>query len=241
MTIKQWKNLPAMLAGVAMLIIFAGAVLTHVGRRIGIIDPHVRIIGDATPTGASERAVIRALTPPALDGEVTRTAERLRELSGVTTALVLYATGERLRGRTPATVSELLAGVERQGLMPPGVMVQDQPGYLTVTHRAGASGRAAHGDLFVRYRPQPLGIEVVATGREGRDGPALMMRVPEAASDEGASYFVATGIEEVQIPAAFAAASEVIAQGWTRATLRAVAVPSGERQGLREWAGKRAS
>ena len=47
-----------------------------------------------------------------------------------------------------------------------------------------------HGSLFVRYRPAPLAIEVVALGREQRDGPAILVRVPDDNSKEGgASLF----------------------------------------------------
>lgn len=241
MSIGGWKNVPAVIVGAAMLIVVGASVAARLAQYIGVIDPHVQIFADRTPEGARERAGVRPLTPSAMDGEVTRTTERLRELSAVTTALALYAAGERLRGRTPGTVSDLLAGVTKEGLMPPGVTSESQPGLLTVAHSGGTGGDVAHGNLFVRYRPRPFGVEVVAVGRERRDGPALMMRVPDGAKEnEGVSYYMATRLDGVRIPAAFAEESQVISAGWTKQLLRAVKVPREEHGDLREWAGRRA-
>ncbi|MGH9898153.1 MAG: hypothetical protein ACRD63_14580 [Pyrinomonadaceae bacterium] len=242
MSIKKWNNLPALILGTVMLIVVGSSIVTRFAQHIDVIDPHVIIVGDAVSDSVKRRASSASLTPPAIDGEVTRATERLRELSGVTTALVLYATMERLQGHTPGTVNDLLAGVIRQGLMPPGVIQEAQPGLLTVTHRTIAGDSVAHGNLFVRYRPQPLGIEIVAVGKEERDGPAMMMRVPnDEANDKEASYYMTTRLDDVRIPVAFAEESAVIAHGWSKETLRVVKVPQGEQQDLREWASKRVS
>ena len=106
-----------------------------------------------------------------------------------------------------------LAGVAAQNLLPPG---------LTFTEGEGAMV-SAHSNLFVRYRPVPLAIEVLALGREPRDGPALLVRVPDdSTKDGGASLFMATRIRDVNVPPAFLPASEVISAGWSLEPLRAL-------------------
>ncbi|MDQ3651563.1 MAG: hypothetical protein M3458_15075 [Acidobacteriota bacterium] len=160
MRVWRWKISPAMIVGVTALTVVGASLLTGLAQRIGVIEPHVLIIGESSEEGIStpER---RPLTPPQMDGEVIRTTERLREVSALTMALVLYATRERIEGRTPGTVDALLAGVSKHGLMPPGLAPQGQSGTLVATHSTRV-GTAPHGTLFVRYRPEPLGIEVIA-------------------------------------------------------------------------------
>lgn len=240
MRVCRWKISPAAVVCATALMIVGGALLTGLARRIGVIEPHVLIVGGAAAEGDVRPGRI-PLTPPAMDGEVIRTTERLREVTALTTALVLYAARERMEGRTPRTVDELLAGVTGRGLMPPGLVRQGRSGTLTATHST-AIGTATHGTLFVRYRPEPLGIEVIAVGSERRDGPALMMRLPDdGAGGEGAGFFMATGLDDVVVPQPFAGEPEVIAAGWSRESLRAVKLSPDERQNLREWSAKRAS
>ncbi len=245
MRFLKWRIPPSMIVTSVALSFVVAVSLTSFAQRIGVLDPHVFIYPVAGEEERAERAMRTPLTSPAMDGEVIRTTERLREMSALTTALVLYVAHERMEGRKLNTVSELLAEIEREGLMPPGVRREAQAGVCTTTHRSVTGETVAHGNLFVRYRPQPIGIEVVSVGIEQRDGPSLMMRVPEdlangGAGEEGATFFMATRLDEVKVPRAFADESEVISGGWSRESLRAVKVSQNEQQSLRDWAGKRA-
>ncbi len=240
MRVWRWQISPAAVVGATALMVVGASLVTGFAQRIGVIEPHVLIIGEEI-----EEAMVKRertpLTPPQMDGEVIRTTERLREVSALTMALVLYAARERIEGRTPGTVDALLAGVTRHGLMPPGITPQGQSGTLIATHRTRV-GTARHGTLFVRYRPEPLGIEVIAVSRERRDGPALMMRVPDDVGEgEGGGFFMATRLDDVVVPQPFAGEPEVLAAGWSRESLRAVKLLPEEGQNLRKWSVKRAS
>ncbi len=209
MRVLRWKISPPVIVGVTAMLVVGAAFTASLARAVGVIEPHVLILAESSEEGTStpER---RPLTPPQMDGEVIRTTERVREVSALMMGLVLYATRERIEGRTPATVDELLAGVTRHGLMPPGLVPQGQSGTLIATHRTQV-GTAIHGTLFVRYRPEPLGIEVIALGQEHRDGPAIMMRLPdEERGSEGAGCLMATRLDEVVVPQPFASESEVL-------------------------------
>jgi hypothetical protein len=151
------------------------------------------------------------------DGEVARTEERIREATGLATAASLFAAKESLDKRIPESVSALLAGVNNAGLLPPGMQVIESSGVV-------ASGR---GQLFLRYRAEPLGIEVVSIGKERMDGPALLVRVPDdGMSEDGARLFLATRLDEITVPAPFAHEAEVIALGFAPEPLRAVKLPN---------------
>jgi hypothetical protein len=86
---------------------------------------------------------------------------------------------------------------------------------------------SSRGQLFVRYRPEPLGIEVVSVGKERIDGPALLVRVPdEGTSEDGARLYLATRLDEITVPAPFAHEAEVIALGFAPEPLRALKLPN---------------
>jgi hypothetical protein len=123
----------------------------------------------------------------------------------------LYAATEQIKGRTPRTVSDLLTSLVAQNLLPPGLALTQTEGTLS----------SAYGSISVRYRPVPLGIEVVSLVREPADGPALMVRVPDEAAEKGeAKLYIANRLTGMRIPAPFAPAAEVIASGWSPEPLR---------------------
>ncbi len=124
----------------------------------------------------------------------------------------LYAASEQIKGRSPRATQDLLAGITAQNLLPPGLAFT-QGGALV----------SAYGSLSVRYRPAPLGVEVVSVGYKREDGPALIVRIPDELSDKGETkLFIAHSLSDVRIPAPFAPAAEVIALGWSPETLRSL-------------------
>ncbi|MGA9772970.1 MAG: hypothetical protein WBV94_28320 [Blastocatellia bacterium] len=142
----------------------------------------------------------------AIDGEVSRTADRIGEAQALALATSLYAITEQLKGRAPQTTDDLLKSVAIRNLLPPGLKLTDKEGALI----------SEHSNLFVRYRAAPLGIEIVSLGREQRDGPAILVRVPDENSKEGGvSLFLATRLSNVSIPPAFTSTANVISAGWS--------------------------
>ena len=199
----------------ALLVIASSVFVSHFfGKSIRMIEPRVTMeSGSNTGEKAIKvKEVRRKVVVTATDGEVARMADRVGEAEALALATSLYAATEQIRGRTPRTADDLLAGVAARNLLPPG---------LTLTQDEGAIA-SPHSNLYVRYRPAPLAIEVLALGRESRDGPALLVRVPDGNKDGGASLFIATRISDVNIPTAFAPASEVISAGWSPEPLRSL-------------------
>ncbi len=198
----------------AILVVASSVIANHfLGKSIRTIEPHVTVESgkSAGEQALRESQTRRKVVVTAIDGEVSRTADRAGEAQAVAIAASLYAATEQIKGRTPPTADGLLAGMAAENLLPPG---------LTLTKAEGAIA-SDHGNLYVRYRPSPLAIEILALGREKRDGPALLVRVPDdSAREGGASIFMATRISNVSIPMAFAPASDVISAGWSPAPLR---------------------
>ena len=206
------RNLgPLVIVGLTAFL-FVAASLTIALRASGV-DPRVTLEQGSGPS--HKRSTVAA--PPgiatAMDGEVARTADRIGEATALALSTGLYATTEQLNKRTPRSVGALLAGVAQKGLMPPGLI------------GAGSEGTfvSQSGSLSVRYRPAPLGIEVVSIGNKPEHGPALIVRVPGGASEEGeARLYIAGSLTGVTVPAPFATEAELIALGWSPERLRSL-------------------
>jgi hypothetical protein len=203
--LKPWPRLIAMLAAA----LFIAATLIAGYFRLRAIDPHVTMeFGEGA--SAKQAPARQAGVATTIDGEVARTAERIGEAAALALSASLYVANEQIKGRAPRAAQDLLAGIAARNLLPPGLAFA-QGGALV----------SAYGFLSVRYRPAPLGVEVVSVGRKLEDGPALIVRIPDELSDKGeAKLFVARSLSDVRVPAPFAPAAEVIALGWSPETLR---------------------
>jgi hypothetical protein len=210
MTIHHSKVSPVLIASLtASLILAVSLVASHF--RLRAVDPRVTVeLGDvASPKQASIRQTVIATT---IDGEVARTAERIGEATALALSASLYAASEQIKGHAQSSARDLVADVTARNLLPPGVTFT-QSGALV----------SSYGALSVRYRPAPLGIEVVSIGHRPEDGPALIVRIPDELSDKGeAKLFIAHSLSDVRIPAPFAPSAEVIAMGWSPETLHSL-------------------
>jgi hypothetical protein len=210
MTIHRLKLSPVLIVGLGASLIFAVSLIAS-HFRMRAIDPRVTMeLGEvANVKQASARQTVIATT---IDGEVARTAERLGEATALALSASLFATSEQIKGRAPRNVRDLVAGVTARNLLPPSVTFI-QSGALV----------SQYGALSVRYRPAPLGIEVVSLGNRREDGPALIVRIPDELSDKGeAKLFIAGSLNDVKLPSPFASTAEVIALGWWPETLRSL-------------------
>src|SRR5262245_47187445 len=210
MIIHHIKSSRVMIAGLAASLIVAASLVASYFRP-RTIDPRVMTeFGEGAITRqTSTRQTVIVTT---IDGEVARTAERIGVATALALSASLYAASEQIKGRSPRGARDLLAGIAVQNLLPPGVTLTQ--GYALVS---------AYGALSVRYRPAPLGVEVVSVGHKLEDGPALIVRIPDELSDKGdPSLFIAHSLSDVRIPSPFAPAAEVIASGWSPETLRSL-------------------
>jgi hypothetical protein len=205
---------------IVTLIMGTRFVLSVLTNDIGRVDPRITL----PPNQAQEileqqrRQQVRAFVSVS-EGEVARTEERIREAMAVALGVSLFAATELLSHRIPASELALLSGVQKAGLLPPGMGLIDNSVLIT----------SERGTLRVRYRPEPLCIEVVSIGRERTDGPALLLRVPSmiAGKDETMDVllYMATRLDEITIPQPFASEAQIIALGFAPEPLRAVTLP----------------
>jgi hypothetical protein len=182
--------------------------------RAGDVDPRVTLQQERVSQdrrSATSPAALRL--EAAMNGEVSHTADRIGEATLMAFSAGVYLAGAGIKGRLPRDVQTLVAGLAQNSLLPPG---------LGATQSAGTFV-SAWGSLSVRYRPAPLGVEVISIASKPEYGPALIVRVPDDISDKGeASFFVSDRLQGVTVPAPFAPAPEVIAMGWSPERLRSL-------------------
>jgi hypothetical protein len=208
------KLSPVIIVGLTALAV-AGASLVAgaFGLFAKTVDPRVTLQLERGQAGRQPPVALQSGLAMKMDGEVAHTAQRIGEATALALSASLYASSEQLKGRTPRSVRDLLAGVAQKGLLPPGLVFTNMDGTLA----------SAYGTLAVRYRLTPLAIEVVSIGSKPEDGPALIVRVPDETSDKGeAELYIAGRLTGVTVPAPFAPASEVIALGWNPERLRSL-------------------
>lgn len=219
---KRQLNKSVLVVAVLAVVIFGLRVLSVViPQTTGTVDPHV-VLSQVHATEVIERQ--RQMHANAFgavsDGELSRTEERIRQATALATATSLFAASESLNRRTPSTVTALLVGISSAGLLPPGMELLDDRGEIS----------SAHGSLFVRYKPEPLGIEILSLGKVRLDGPAILVRLPDASlsdrDNDGVGLYLATRLDEVQLPEPFASEAEVIALGFAPEPLRAAKLPT---------------
>jgi hypothetical protein len=208
MIIQHSKLSSLLIAGPAALVILAALITSYFKSRA--IDPRVttEFNGAAPLKQTSIRQTVIATT---IDGEVARTAERTGEAAALALSASIYAASEQIRGRAPQSAKDLLSRLASRSLLPPGLALTQVEGNLVSTY----------GNVWVRYRPEPLGVEVISIGHKPSDGPALFMRIPDELSEKGeAKLYVSGSLSAVRVPGPFSPAAEVIALGWSPETLR---------------------
>lgn len=196
------KAVLMMSAGV--LVMVALSLIGRIAGSTGITDPRVGVVTRNTVEAAAarQRQGYQAVAA-AMGGEVATTAERMQEATALATAASLLIASELGQGRAPASADQLISALLQRTLLP-GFSAGAQPGTLTTVH----------GTLAVRYRRTPIGVEVVALGKDRKAGQAILVRV---AADDGASeslIWLAESLDQVAIPQPFVPAPEVMAAGW---------------------------
>jgi hypothetical protein len=215
-------KLPLITTAVVVTLIMATRFISSVMTNdIGGVDPRITLPPNQVQEILEQkrRQQVRAFGSVS-QGEVARTEERIREATAVALSVSLFAATESLSHRIPASDLALLSGVEKAGLLPPGMRLIDNSVLIS----------SERGTLQVRYQPEPLCIEVVSIGRERTDGPALLIRVPSmiAGKDETRDVvlYMATRLDDITIPQPFASEAQIIALGFAHEPLRGVTLPS---------------
>jgi hypothetical protein len=216
---------------VAIIVVFVISFAGYV-RRGGFWTPEVeaRVFNEGGREGNQSSGVSGNRRRFAFHGEVYNQAEQVKESAALTLGVTLLAS-ERAREQRPyQTVESLIAGVAEHGLLPPG-MTLDRP----------ASVVSKQGNYYIRYREQPLAVEVLSISKGSSDGVAILVRLPDDEFSENALTYYMISKAGLQAPGGFAPVAQLISSGWRPETFKAAELSQVEKEQDRQWLAARAA
>lgn len=222
---KRWRPSPPLIVTLTVVIVIAGMLFAgwlnarryRVNVRVEIAEPAIELQTSQTSVMAT------AVGLP--DGEVARTATRVREVTGLLMGLAMFSITEQMGNHSPANADALVELMAKRNLLPPRVRQTSTKGVLI-------SGCAT---IYVRYRLAPLGVEVASIGSERADGPAIIARLAAGGDDNSGAVLLISRKAEAPIPAPFAPLSQIIAMGWNVEPLRERSFRPEEIEQLNAW------
>ena len=222
------KSITSRPGGVPPVVVVLGVALVVAGlgvaRLFGVSEVDARVVEEHEVRRRKLRATFETASPTRDPEELPayREAYRVQETSGLVLGLSLVAVEHRLTSGAPVRdVGALVEAARARGILPPR------------TEIAGAGALASpHSVLYVRYRPHPVGVEVVSIPKTSIafDGPPLLARVT---AETGAEFF--TLLREatpVEVPLPFQSAALLEATRWKRESLRDLGDESGKTDDL---------
>lgn len=209
---------------VATLTVFVFSFAAY-ARRGGFWSPEVeaRVFNErargsrqGTNSGSGTQRVF------AFQGEVYDEAEQVSKSA----ALLYAATVLAVQQRQPfSNVETLMAGVVSAGLLPPGLKQESGANSFS-------SERAVY---YIRYRAEPLGVEVLSVGKGREVESAILARLPDDEFFENALTYYVLQKTAAEMPVAFTPAAKLIEGGWRPESFKTSEVSTSEREEQRAW------
>ena len=108
----------------------------------------------------------------------------------------------------------------------PADWLTQQPGVL----------QTSYGTIHLRYTPQTLTLEVLSVPNGRKDGPAMLIRIPDSENTSvGPRYFESMHLDGIIYPSPFAPIAEVIAAGWQPRQVKQAQISDEQRAQLEQW------
>jgi hypothetical protein len=160
-----WPVITVIAAALCVLVIVPLLIERQKAGRMATVDAYVSI-GDGEVSDGPASAASNYRWP---NGEVPRTAERLRDITAVAIAAATCLVEESLHGRAPREADEIITRVDQRKLIA-SEWRTDEPGVL----------RTPHDTIHLRYSPRNLTVELISVPNERIDGPAILIRIPDS-------------------------------------------------------------
>lgn len=222
---------------VSMLVVVSSALIRHYTTTT--LDPQIKL-ADYQGDGLSAQPTTRPYTATNMgdNDPAVRYADRLRDASALSISFSLYTLNERMvNNRIIQDNASVLDGLNKSGLMPPGLSVASQSGVV----------RSPYGLYYIRYRPNPFGVEILSVGGNGlADGEVFIIRLPDSAPPPAAElapsqsaggyatlYTAPRG--DTVVPKPFASFKDMESAGWKQEPLRAAPYSPEQVQELKNW------
>lgn len=231
-------SIGVLIVALAGLALFVGAHLMSVEQVSADVDMSDNYSLNHVPRKAHDES--KFITAD-FESPVARMAGRMREASGLALVAGLARVNEAISNRpAPANVDALIDLVVVQQLLPPGVTIPDP------LNRKSGVLIGQHATLYLRYRVEPFGVEVVSIGNTKEDGPAILIRLPDDASSQqtantsksenpGVALFISEHLDAVTIPQPFSSPATMLSAGWQADKFRSLDLPQDRINELNDW------
>ncbi|HXM34402.1 MAG TPA: hypothetical protein VN920_04405 [Pyrinomonadaceae bacterium] len=225
MTIRERGNIWPVIS-VAAGAFFVLAVMPLILHRqqsgqMATVDAHVTI-GDSGGESLTNASTATYRWP---DSEVPRTAERLRDLTAVAIAASSSIVDGAMHRQPLRDANDILNRIAQRQLIPATWLTQ-QSGIL----------QTPHSTIHIRYAPQSVTLEVVSVPNERKDGPAMLIRIPDPENTGvGPRYFESMQLDGIVYPSPFAPIAEIVASGWQPRLFKQSQIPDEQRAQLEQW------
>ncbi len=217
-----WPVISVAAGAVFVLVIVPLIIERERSGRMATVEAQVSI-GDAGSVQKAASEVSKYRWP---DSEVPRTAERLRDVTGVAIAAAAYLVEGSMNGHAPRDVGEIITGITGRNLIPKEWLT-NQVGVL----------RTKHATIHLRYSSRNFSVELVSLPNERTDGPAILIRVPDSENTAvGTRYFESMQLDGIVYPEPFAPIAVIIAAGWQPRLFKQSQIADSDRVQLEHWA-----
>ncbi|MGH9970775.1 MAG: hypothetical protein ACREBG_23695 [Pyrinomonadaceae bacterium] len=216
-----WPIISVALGAFLVLFVLPLVIQRQKSGEMATVEAHVSI-GETGSDGLPHARSTNYRWP---DSKVPRTADRLRDVTAIAIASLTYVVEGAMSGKPPRSAGEILDGIIRRNLIP-GEWLTSQAGVLQMPN----------GTVHLRYSPASLSVEVISVPKDRSDGPALLIRIPDAEnSTVGPRYFESMQLDGILYPSPFAPLPAVISAGWQQRHFKQTQLPDAERAQLEQW------
>ena len=217
-----WPMIAVIGAALCVLVIVPLFIERQKAGRMATVDAHVSI-GDGEVSDGQASTASNYRWP---NGEVPRTAERLRDVTAVAIAAATCLVEQSLYGRIPRDADEIIKRIDQRKLII-SEWRTDESGVL----------RTPHATIHLRYSPRNLTVELISVPNERIDGPAILIRIPDSENVAvGNRYFESMQLDGIIYPRPFAPIADIIATGWQPHLFKQTHLAEDDHARLEQWA-----
>lgn len=197
----KFKGYPTLCMGIVSSVVLLYAVAVNYRSHD---DPaQLRFVENSTGPITESASTAGETLKPVFTGEAHDTVQRLRECGALLMAVSLSAFEEfRTHGKFPPSLGEILTGIQKRSLLPPGIEIRDGAFHSSLS------------ELKLSYRSDPFSFEILSSPSNEAQGPAMLFRFPLPPSGANSVMYFESSRQEV-LPVPFGTTEQLVAAGWS--------------------------
>jgi hypothetical protein len=198
---EKFRGYPGLCVGIVSSLVLFYAIARTYGSHENTAQ--LRFVENPTAPIADSEMYGGQTLKPVFAGEAHDTVQRLRECGALLMAVSLSAFEDfRTQGKFPAGLGEMLTGIQKRSLLPPGIAISNGKLHSSLS------------ELKLSYRSDPFSFEIFSLPSNDVQGPAMLFQFPLPSSGANSVMYFKSGKRQV-FPAPFSTIEQLAAAGWT--------------------------